>query len=340
LIRSKGAKSLMNSRRHFLLLLTLTGLAALLLPAARGQSKSFQPQRTVDVVVHTGPGGGSDLFARAIAGMLRKENLLPQPLQVINKPGGSGAVAMAYLATKKGDAHTIGFFTDVWVTTPLVQSEARFTLKDLTPIALIIREPGAAVVRSQSPFNTMEQFVKAAQKTPGQLRQAGGSVTSVDNLIRLLIQKASGSAWTFISFPSGGERTAALLGGHADLMLTQLQEVREQLRAGRLRVIATLGDQRTSSLPNVPTLKEQGINIPSLVQFRGVLAPPGVPPEVVQYWENLIRRLMATETWKKYARDEGLEEAYLDSRALIKFWDDQTALMRRSLSEGTQLKLR
>jgi len=304
------------------------------------QTPAFQPKRTIDVVVHTGPGGGSDLFARAIAGMLRKENLLAQQLQIINKPGGSGAVAMAYLATKKGDTNTIGFFTDVWVTTPLVQAEAKFTLKDLTPIALLIREPGAAVVRADSPYTTMTQFVDTAKKNPGKLRQSGGSVTSVDNLIRLLIQKAAGGTWTFISFPSGGERTAALLGGHADLMLTQLQEVREQLRAGRLRVIATLGEQRSTSLPNVTTLKEQGIDIPVLVQFRGVVAPAGVSAEVTQFWDSLMRRLMTTESWKKYVRDEGLEQSYLDSRGLVKFWADQTSLIQRALSDGTPLRIR
>jgi putative tricarboxylic transport membrane protein len=303
-------------------------------------AQSFQPQRSVEIVVHTGPGGGSDLFARAIAGMLRAEKLFDQQIQVINKPGGGGAVAMAYLVTKKGDSHTIGLFTDVWLATPLLQAEARFTLKDFTPIALLVREPGAAVVRAQSPYKTMSEFVAAAQKSPGQLRQAGGTVTSVDNLIRLLVQKSTGSMWTFISFPSGGERTAALLGGHADLMLTQLQEVREQLRAGRLRVIGALGDVRLPSLPGVPTLKEQGISIPSLIQSRGVIAPPATPPAVAQYWGNLLARLVKTESWKKYIRDEGLEESHLDSRALVTFWDEQAALMRRAISEGTQLKIR
>jgi putative tricarboxylic transport membrane protein len=304
------------------------------------QAPSFQPTRTVDVVVHTGPGGGSDLFARAIAAMLRKENLLGHQLQVINKPGGSGAVAMAYLMTKKGDGHTIGLFTDTWLATPLLQPEAKFTLKDMTPVALLVREPTVAVVRAQAPHRTMSQFVEASRKNPGQLRQAGGSVTSVDNLIRLLVQKATGGIWTFISFPSGGERTAALLGGHADLMLTQLQEVREQFRAGRVRVIAALGDQRLASLPTVPTLREQGINVPALVQARGVVAPPGVRPEAARYWDGFFRRLIATQSWRNYIRDEGLEQSHLDSQGLIKFWDDQIALMRRALSEGTQLKLR
>lgn len=304
------------------------------------QAPSFQPKRVVNVVVHTGPGGGSDLFARAIGEMVRKENLLGQPIQVVNKPGGSGAVAMAYLMTKKGDAHTIGLFTDTWLATPLLQAEAKFTLKDMTPVALLVREANVAVVRAQSPYTTMSQFVEASKKSPGKLRQSGGSVTSVDNLIRLLVQKATGGTWTFISFPSGGERTAALLGGHADLMITQLQEVREQYRAGRVRVIATIGDQRLSTLPAVPTLKEQGINIPSLVQARGVIAPPGVAPEVARYWEDFFRRLITTESWKKYVRDEGLEQAHLDSRALVKFWDEQTTLMRRAISEGTPLRIR
>jgi putative tricarboxylic transport membrane protein len=329
-----GKKSCLQA----LILITLMALPAA--SAAAAAAQGFQPKRAIEVVVHTGPGGGSDLFARAIQGMLRKENLLTPQLQIINKPGGGGAVAMAYLFTKKGDSHTIGLFSDVWLATPVIQAEARFTLKDFTPIALLVREPAAAVVRADSPYKTMSQFVEAARKSPGQLRQAGGTVTSVDNLIRLLTQKATGVMWTFISFPGGGERTAALLGGHADLMLTQLQEVREQLRAGRLRVIAALGDQRLPSLPAVPTLKEQGINIPSLVQSRGVIAPAGTPPDVAAYWANLLARLTKTESWKKYIRDEGLEESHLDSRALVKFWDEQVALMRRALSEGTQLKLR
>lgn len=323
--------------RFLVLAIVLLGLAGAILNA---QAPPFQPKKAIDIVVHTGPGGGSDLFARAIAAMLRKENLLNYPIQVINKPGGGGAVAMAYLVAKKGDAHTIGLFTDTWLATPLMQSESKFTVKDLTAIALLLREPGAAVVRAQSPYNTLAQFVDAAKKAPGQLRQAGGSVTSVDNLIRLMTQKTTGAAWTFISFPSGGERTAALLGGHADLMLTQLQEVREQLRAGRLRVIAALGDQRLASIPSVPTLKEQGINIPTLVQARGVLAPPGLPQGVVQYWEGLLHRLMATESWKKYIRDEGLEDAYLDSRGLVKFWNEQTELTRRALAETAQGRVR
>src|SRR5215510_15191593 len=96
-------------------------------------AQGFKPTRPVEVVVHTGPGGGSDVLARAVANMMEKEKLLPVRMQVVNKTGGGGAVAAAYLAEKKGDPNTIGFFTGVWLTGPLTSAEANVTLKDLTP---------------------------------------------------------------------------------------------------------------------------------------------------------------------------------------------------------------
>ena len=115
-------------------------------------SQEFKPNKSIEVVVHTGPGGGSDLFARAIAELLQKEKLVSQRLQVVNKSGGGSAVAMSYLAEKKGETHTIGFFTGVWVTNPLTTAEASVTLKDLTPVARLVLEPAVIVVKADSPY--------------------------------------------------------------------------------------------------------------------------------------------------------------------------------------------
>src|SRR5258708_15118638 len=111
-------------------------LALLCAPLAFAQG--FRPARTVDLVVHTGPGGGSDVLARAIAIMVEKEKLLPVRLQVINKPGGNGAVAAAQLAAKGRDQNTLRLFTGVWLQTPLVSAEAKGPLRDLTPIARLV----------------------------------------------------------------------------------------------------------------------------------------------------------------------------------------------------------
>ena len=120
-------------------------------------------------MVHTGPGGGSDLFARAIAEMLQKEKLISQRMQVVNKSGGGPAVAMSYLAEKKGETHTIGFFTGVWVTNPLTTAEANVTIKDLTPIVRLVLEPAVIAVKADSPYKKMKDFIEAAKKNPKQL---------------------------------------------------------------------------------------------------------------------------------------------------------------------------
>lgn len=295
---------------------------------------AFQPNKPVEAVVHTGPGGGSDILARAIADLLQKENLIPQRMQVVNKSGGGSAVAMAYLAEKKGETHTIGFFTGVWVTNPLTRAEAKVTVKDLTPIVRLVLEPAVVAVKADSPYKNMREFVEAAKKNPGQLKQSGGSVTGRDNLVRLVIERATGAKWVFISFPSGGERIANLLGGHVQMMVIEPQEAGEHIKAGNLRVIASLTEKRLPSFPDVPTIKEQGIDVPTIPQARGVLAPPGVPKDVVQYWEGVFDRFTKTASWKKYLEQNQFEDGYLKGPELSKFFDALTIQMREVLKEA------
>jgi putative tricarboxylic transport membrane protein len=296
--------------------------------------QAFTPSRQIEAVVHTGPGGGSDIFARAIAEMLQKEKLITQRMQVVNKSGGGSAVAMAYLAEKKGEPHTIGFFTGVWVTNPLTTKEAAVTIKDLTPIVRLVLEPAVVAVKADAPYKDMKDFIEAAKKSPNQLRQSGGSVTGRDNLMRLLIQKATRAQWTYISFPSGGERLSNLLGGHVQMMVIEPQEAGEQIRAGNLRVIASLTEKRLASMPNVPTIKEQGIDVTIIPQARGVLAPPAASKEAVQYWEGVFERFAKSASWKQYVEQNQFEEGYLKGPPLNKFFDELTVLMRNVLKEA------
>ena len=304
------------------------------LSVGRAGSQAFTPSKQIEAVVHTGPGGGSDLLARAVAEMLQKEKLIQQRMQVVNKPGGGPAVAMSYLAEKKGETHTIGFFTGVWVTNPLTTPEANVTLKDLTPIVRLVLEPAVIAVKADSPYKTMKDFIEAAKKSPNQLRQSGGTMLSRDNLMRLLIQKATGAQWTFISFPSGGERISNLLGGHVQMMVIEPQEAGEHIRAGNMRVIAQLTEKRLAALPNVPTIKEQGIDIPLIPQARGVLAPPAASREVVQYWEGVFDRFSKSPSWQQYLEQNQFEDGYLKGPPLGKFVDDLSGQMREVLKEA------
>jgi len=295
---------------------------------------AFQPERPVETVVHTGPGGGSDIFARAIADLIQKEKLVPQRLQVVNKSGGGSAVAMSYLAEKKGETHTIGFFTGVWITNPLTRKEAKVTIKDLTPIARLVLEPALVAVKADSPFKNMGDFIEAAKKNPGQLKQSGGSVTGRDNLTRLVIQEATGAKWTFISFPSGGERISNLLGGNVQMMVIEPQEAGEHIKAGNLRVIASLTEKRLASFPDVATLREQGVNAPVIPQARGIVAPPAVPKEVVGYWEGVMDRFTKTAGWKSYLEKNQFEDGYIKGQELQRFLDELAGQMRGILKEA------
>ena len=294
--------------------MALAGLVSLT-GAAHAQ---WKPTKPVDVIVHTAPGGGNDLLARAVAQMLEKEILLPVRMLVINKPGGNGAVAAAAISEKKGDPHTLGFITSVWIANPLTTSEAKITLHDLTPVANLLREPAVFAVRTDSPFKTLKDFIEAAKAKPGELKQSGGSVTSRDNLIRQTLQSATGAKWAFVSFQGGGERLAALLGGHVDMMVIEPQEAGEQIRAGKLRVLAQIADKPLAGYPNVPTLKEAGYDIKATPQIRAVVAPPAFPKEAQAYYEDMFTKLRQTASWKKYVEDYQLEDSFSNGPELAK----------------------
>jgi putative tricarboxylic transport membrane protein len=314
----------------------LAGIAAGLAVAAADTTwaQGFKPSRPIEFVTHTGPGGGGDVFARAISSAMEKEKLMPVRMQVVNKTGGGGATAMAYLVEKKGDTHTIAVYTGLWISNPLMRSEAKVTVKDLTPIAGMVREPAMLVVKNDAPYKTLKDFIDAAKASPGKLKQSAGSIGARDWVVRQLLMKNTGADWAYISFPGGGERISALLGGHVNIMLIEPQEAGEHIRAGNLRVIAQVTDKRLAAFPDVPTIKESGFDVPNVPQVRGILAPPGLPADVVAYYGDLFARFVKTASWKKYLEDNLFEDGFIASAELGKFFDQHTDMTRAILKDG------
>jgi len=304
------------------------------LDPASAWAQGYKPSRPIELVVHSAPGGGSDVFARAVIEMAENEKLLSQPIQVVNKTAGAGLEAMAYLVEKKGNDHTIAIFTNTWVATPLTRKEARYTVKDLTPLVRLVLEPTIAVVKADSPYKNMNDFVAAAKKNPDGLKQAGGSVTAIESLTGLLIQSATGARWTFVSTPAVKDRISSLLAGNVQIIIPQPQDVKEHIVAGRLRPIAAFTEKRLAVLPDVPTIREQGINMAIIANARGFLAPPGVSKDVVGYWENFFAGLIKTASWKKYLEENQVEDVFLKGADLAPFFDEQIELMRSVLQQA------
>ena len=302
--------------------------------AAALHAQPFVPIRPVELVVHSAAGGGSDVFARALVEMVEAEKLMPQPLRVVNKTAGASAQAMEYLAGRKGDDHTIAVFTNTWLATPLTRKDSAHTVKDFTPVARLVLEPTIAVVRADSPFRSMADFVAAAKKDPGSLKQAGGSATAIESLTGLLIQNATGARWTFISVPAVKDRMTGLIEGKVDIVIPQPQDANEHIAAGKLRPIAALTEKRLSVLPGVPTILEQGIRVPIIANVRGILGPPGMSKAAAHYWEELFTRLTKTASWKRYVEENQVEDVFLSGDALASFFDGQIDAMRRTLGSA------
>jgi len=302
--------------------------------AAPAAAQGYKPTRPIEIVTHTGPGGGGDVAARFIVAVTEKEKLLPVRAVVINKAGGGGAVAAAYMAEKRGDTHTIAFFTSLWVAGPLTSKESRVQFHELTPIARLILDPLVLLVKTDSPYKSLGDFIEAAKKAPGQLRQVGGSIESRDNLLRLLLQKTSGASWTYIPFPGGGERVAAMLGGHANFYIADAQEVREYLRSGSLRPVAQMGERRMPALPDVPTVQEAGFKVPTVRSMRGIVGPPAMPREVVEYWENVLERMTKTPMWQQYLTDNQIEDGFQKGATLAQSSEEFIAQRRAIFKEA------
>jgi putative tricarboxylic transport membrane protein len=317
------------------LLGALFGIVAATSVAAAQQ---FTPTKQVDIVVHTGAGGGNDAFIRAVLVALKKDNLLSANFVVVNKTGGGSTSAMSYLREKAGDSHTIAIYSSVWVTDGLVQEAAPLTIDKLTPVSGMVLEPGLVVVRAESPFKTLKDFIDAAKANPGKLKQSGGSTLSRDAVVRYVLMNNTKADWSFISFPSGGERIAAVLGGHVDMMMIEPSEAGELIRSGKLRAIAQIADQRIEGFPDVPTIKEAGFNIPNVPQSRGVVGPPDMPAAAVAYYDDLFKRASQSPAYREYLKSTQLENVYLSSAELGKFlksYQDQL----RDILKGAGVKV-
>jgi putative tricarboxylic transport membrane protein len=298
----------------------------------QGGSGEFAPE-AVEFVVHTGPGGGSDVFAREVTGLLQQTGLIaPNSWTVRNENGGSGAAAMAFLARLSGEEETVALSTPTWITTPLTTSGS-VTLDDLTYVAQLVTEPMLMAVKADSPYDDIQEFVAAAKAEPGGLVQTGGSVTSVDAIAGEIIQAETGADWSYLSFEGGGERIAAVMSGDADMMFGSPVDFTEQVRAGNLKVIATIGPEAPALFPDAPTLQESGIASAVPQQVRGLIGPPDMSEEALAYYAGLFEKLVATPEWAAYVEESGLTTAFADGAAFERNMTEQSELLRKNLDE-------
>ena len=300
--------------------MVLTALisAVALLPAD-SQAQKFL-NKPIEFVCHAAVGGGSDIMARFMQSVIEKEKLCPQPVAVVNRAGGGGAIAFAYVAGKKGDPHIWLTATTSFLTTPLL-GKSKYNYKDFTPLANLAYDDFFITVRADSPYKTMKDLIEDAKKKPGQIRTGGTYAPGTDALISHLVEREAGVKFNYIPFKSGGEAMVALLGGNLDMFYPNPGEALAQMEAKKVRILAVASEKRLEAAPDIATLRELGINA-AFQQVRSIAAPKDLPPEAVRYYEDLFRRLADSKTWKeKYIKENMLTWDFKNSAETGKLWE-------------------
>jgi len=300
--------------RHFLG--SLCAAAAFLSGGAFAQSF---PAKPIELVVPANAGAGSDIFARVVADIIRKEKLVPQPILINNRPGGGGAVGAAYAAQKHGDPYTVVSFPTGMMLTSKLRSGLDVGLEKFHPLALLGFDINCIMVNADSPFKSVRELVDAAKAQPKKINVSIGSAGSSSHMFVWTLERLTGARFNVVIMKSGAEAVTAVLGGHVHWTTGQLTDaVPHSGAAGKMRVLAMASAQRLSSLPAIPTMKEQGLDM-HVAAGRSFAAPAGIPAPAAVYLENLFERVYKTADWQDYMVRNHMEQVFMKGPELGRY---------------------
>lgn len=270
------------------------------------------------VFVPAGPGGGWDGLGRAIERASRQAGLVGS-FQFENIGGAGGTVGLPrFVGQRRGRGDAIMVAGAVMVGA-VITNRTPVGLKDVTPIARMTTEPGVIVVPANSALRTLQDFLDALKANPGAVSVGGGSAGGIDHITLGLLLKGLGRnarEASYVAFAGGGPAQAAILGAQVKAGISGVSEFQEQVRAGRMRALATTGDTR--SMDGVPTLKESGIDI-VIGNWRGVFGAPGINATQRQALTDYIGAVHASPAWTEIVQTQGWDDAYLSGRDFEQF---------------------
>jgi len=310
-------------------------LAVVAAPAL-AQSDAWNPSRNVEIVVGVGPGGGIDRTARLVQRILQDRKLLDVTASVVNKPGGGGRIAQAYLDQHAGDAHYLQI-TATSLLTNHILGKSKHGYGEVTPVAMLYDEYIGFAVTADSPIASGKDLVQALRDRASELPI--GIATSAGNTNHIaagLVAKAAGidvRTLKVVVFNSGGESMRQLLGGHVALVITPSANLIGHIQQGRMRGLAIAAPARLEGpLASVPTWKEQGVGA-VVANWRPIVGPKEFSRAQVAYWEGVILKVTDTPEWKAELARTGGVSHYLASDALKRFFESQYADFKAVLTD-------
>jgi tripartite-type tricarboxylate transporter receptor subunit TctC len=293
----------------FLLLLTLLVVVFTGSAFALGN----YPSKDITLVVGFGAGGATDLIVRPFAEVFAQKTGVN--VIVENVTGASGAVAAQQMLTEKPDGYRLLIGAAPNMVIMPIAANLGYSYENFTLISQLTNTPIAIAVRSDSPYNTLDEFVAAAKEKP--LTYSSGGANSTDQLAMESIAREKEVTFSHMPFDGGAAATAALLGGHVDSTVGNLPDVSPQYDAGTLKILAVFADERLAVLPDVPCIKELGYDNMAFGTITSIVAPAGMNEEMMKYLEEKVKETMddpkLQEVWNKM----NVFAEYLDSEGLL-----------------------
>ena len=301
--------------------------------SAASVAQSWKPEKTVEIVVSSAPGGSNDRVARMIQKIVQEQKLIPVPITVLNKPGGNQTISRAYINQFPGDAHYLEIGNPTLIANTITGLQ-QFT--DFTPIVLMINEFTAFTVRADSPLRNAQDLVAQQRKDPESVSIGVSNRGGTNHLALSLLAKAGGvdvRRLKVVVFKTNAEGLTAILGGHIQLVASAVGTVMGQVRSGKTKIISIGAPQRLGGdLTQVPTLREQGYDI-SLSNWRAIIGPKGLSAAQAAYWEEVLSKVAASEDWKSTIEQQFWDSNFLRGREFGKYMENEYAQTRVIMTE-------
>jgi tripartite-type tricarboxylate transporter receptor subunit TctC len=309
----------------------LTALAAAVTLAAPATAQDY-PTRPVSVMVSYSPGGATDFQARIVTMVATNEEYLGQPIVIINKPGAGGKVGWNDFAENAAkDGYELAAYNVPHFIAQSIQSETKYNIDNLEPIANWGSDPAVLMVGKDSQFNSLDDVVKCAKENPGKVTVNGAGLFVGHHIAFLQLEKATGADFTYVPEQGGAPALKNVMGGQVMVGINNLSDAYRSQDSLKILAIADV-ERNTEFLPDVATFKEQGYDVDdSSVNFRGIMAPKGTPPEVIEKLAKAVPAMFQDKAVKKQMAAGGSPLRVMTREEVQEMWKKRQAYLTELL---------
>jgi tripartite-type tricarboxylate transporter receptor subunit TctC len=309
---------------------------------ASSAAMAWEPTKPVEFVIPAGTGGGADQMARLIQGIVVKHKLMKESMVVVNKSGGAGAEGFLSVKEAKGDPHKIIITLSNLFTTPLATG-VPFNWKDMTPVSMLALDQFVLWVNAETPYKSAKDYIAAVKAAgPNKMKMGGTGSKQEDQIITVGLEKATGTKFIYVPFKGGGEVAVQLVGKHIDSTVNNPIEAVAQWRAGSLRPLCVFDDTRmpykqkitdTMSWNDIPTCKEAGVPT-DYVMLRGIFMAPGVTPDQVKFYVDLLQKVRETPDWKEFMEKGAFNTTALTGTDYVRWLTNADVVHKQLMTEA------